>query len=101
MQDQKDTLGPLDGNTGEEMKANESVLRRLTDLEQSNASLTEFAFVASHDLKEPLRKISTLSDRLAQTERDNLSEAGKAYVDKIIAAADRMQQLIDDLLSLS
>jgi light-regulated signal transduction histidine kinase (bacteriophytochrome) len=76
-------------------------LLRTTELQQSNASLQEFAFVASHDLKEPLRKISTLGDRLLQTERENFTESGKVYVDKMINAALRMQQMVDDLLSLS
>lgn len=73
---------------------------RLSRLQESNASLRDFAFIASHDLKEPLRKISTLGDRL-RMERDSLSPDGRAYLDKMINASLRMQQMVDDLLSLS
>lgn len=70
-------------------------------LEQSNASLEEFAYVASHDLKEPLRKISTFGDRLAATQAESLSPEGKMYLSKIIDASQRMQTMISDLLSIS
>jgi PAS domain S-box-containing protein len=85
----------------EKVKAEEILLRRTTELQQSNANLQEFAFVASHDLKEPLRKISTLGDRLLQTERNNYTANGKIYLDKMITGAIRMQQMVDDLLALS
>jgi PAS domain S-box-containing protein len=85
----------------EKIKAEEIIMRRTAELQQSNANLQEFAFVASHDLKEPLRKISTLGDRLLQTERENYSSSGKVYLDKMITGALRMQQMVDDLLSLS
>jgi PAS domain S-box-containing protein len=55
----------------EKVKAEEVLVQRTAELQQSNANLEEFAFVASHDLKEPLRKISTLGDRLLETERAN------------------------------
>ncbi len=70
-------------------------------LEQSNASLEEFAYVASHDLKEPLRKISTFGDRLADSQVDNLTPEGKLYLRKIVDASQRMQLMISDLLSIS
>ncbi|WP_158069946.1 PAS domain-containing protein [Cnuella takakiae] len=70
-------------------------------LKQSNASLEEFAYVASHDLKEPLRKISTFGDRLAATQGDKLGDDGKIYLSKIIDASQRMQTMISDLLSIS
>jgi light-regulated signal transduction histidine kinase (bacteriophytochrome) len=70
-------------------------------LEQSNASLEEFAYVASHDLKEPLRKISTFGDRLIATQGDSMSPDGKIYLNKIIDASQRMQTMITDLLSVS
>ena len=70
-------------------------------LQQSNTSLEEFAHVASHDLKEPLRKISTFSDRLLTTFKDTVPVEAKTYLDKIIYSSMRMQQLIDDLLSIS
>jgi PAS domain S-box-containing protein len=70
-------------------------------LEQSNANLQEFAYVASHDLKEPLRKISTFGDRLVSAHLDKLPEDGKMYLRKIVDASQRMQVMINDLLSIS
>jgi PAS domain S-box-containing protein len=70
-------------------------------LQQSNTSLQEFAYVASHDLKEPLRKISTFSDRLLTSFDKSLPAEANTYLEKIIDSSRRMQQLIDDLLSIS
>ena len=70
-------------------------------LQQSNTSLQEFAYVASHDLKEPLRKISTFSDRLLTSFDKSLHPDANTYLEKIIDSSRRMQQLIDDLLSIS
>ncbi|ANE50238.1 PAS domain-containing protein [Flavisolibacter tropicus] len=78
-----------------------SLLQNTYQLQQSNASLEEFAYVASHDLKEPLRKISTFGDRLVNTQQDRLSDDGKIYLKKIIDASQRMQTMINDLLSIS
>ncbi|MFZ0942517.1 MAG: ATP-binding protein [Syntrophobacteraceae bacterium] len=66
-----------------------------------NQELQEFAFVASHDLQEPLRKIQTFCD-LAQTRcASALDSAGQAYLERIINSASRMRQLLDDLLQFS
>lgn len=70
-------------------------------LEQSNANLEEFAYVASHDLKEPLRKISIFGDRLLSTQYQSLGADGQLYLEKIIDSSRKMQGLINDLLSLS
>jgi PAS domain S-box-containing protein len=85
----------------EKIKAEQILVERTKQLEQSNQSLTEFAFIASHDLKEPLRKISTLTDRLVMVENANLSENGKVYLQKVVSSSIRMQQMVDDLLSLA
>ncbi|HKP32947.1 MAG TPA: PAS domain-containing protein, partial [Chitinophagaceae bacterium] len=74
---------------------------RNLELQQSNASLEEFAYVASHDLKEPLRKISIFGDRLLNTQYSRLTDDGRLYMDKIIDSSKRMQGLITDLLSVS
>ena len=78
-----------------------SLLQNTYQLQQSNASLEEFAYVASHDLKEPLRKISTFGDRIIQSQQERLNDDGKIYLKKIIDASQRMQTMISDLLSIS
>lgn len=82
-------------------EAEQALHRKNVLLQQSNASLEEFAYVASHDLKEPLRKISTFGDRLLTTQYDKMDDAGRVYIDKIIDSSRRMQTMISDLLSLS
>jgi signal transduction histidine kinase len=70
------------------------------ELERSNNDLKDFAHIASHDLQEPLRKISIFSDRL-QEASSQLSERHKDYLSRMGNAAQRMQEFIDDLLELS
>lgn len=89
----------LDINRRKDME--KTILQNTLLLEQSNASLEEFAYVASHDLKEPLRKISTFGDRLMATQLDSLAPDGKIYLKKIVDASQRMQTMINDLLSIS
>lgn len=71
------------------------------DLLKSNDDLAQFAYVASHDLQEPLRKIQTFTTRIMEVENDKLSEKGKDYFARIQSSSRRMQQLILDLLSYS
>ena len=70
-------------------------------LEQSNTELEQFAFIASHDLQEPLRKIQAFGNMLEKKSGDKLDEQGKDYLARMQNAAKRMQQLISDLLKYS
>ena len=70
-------------------------------LEQSNRDLQEFAYIASHDLQEPLRKVLAFGDRLASKYGDLLDDTGRDYLKRMRDASQRMQTLINDLLSFS
>ncbi len=78
-----------------------SLFEKTLQLERSNASLEEFAYITSHDLKEPLRKISVFGDRLLMLNETQLAKENKATVVKIVDCAARMQRMVDDILSLS
>ena len=82
-------------------KAEQEQARYAAELERSNRELEQFAYVASHDLQEPLRKIRTFGDRLQMTCSDTLDAAANEYLQRMQSAAERMQLLIDGLLSLS
>jgi signal transduction histidine kinase len=73
---------------------------KTVQLEATNLELQKFAYVASHDLQEPLRKILTFIS-LMQREKGMVSEKGNEYFDKIAHSAERMQKLIDDILHFS
>jgi len=70
-------------------------------LEQSNKELESFTFIASHDLQEPLRKIRTFLNFIAEREMPVLSDTSKDYLNRTVNAAGQMQQLINDLLAYS
>ncbi len=85
-----------------ELRTNQLALeQRLNDLNRSNAELEQFAYVASHDLQEPLRKITAFGGRLATKHAADLSAEGQLYLERMIAAGTRMQALIDNLLGFS
>lgn len=80
----------------------EEELRTLAaNLERSNTELEQFASIASHDLQEPLRKIRTFGDRILVGARTQLAEKHQDYLDRLLDAAERMQVLINDLLTYS
>lgn len=70
-------------------------------LEHSNKELRDFAYIASHDLQEPLRTIVSFGDRLMLKHADHLDERGRDYLERIQAAALRMRSLIEELLNYS
>ncbi len=71
------------------------------ELSRSNQELEDFAFVASHDLQEPLRKIRAFADRILTRYKDNIDEKGVDYLQRLNNAALRMSALIHDLLEFS
>ena len=77
------------------------LLRTTAALEASNDDLEKFAYIASHDLQEPLRKIQAFGDRLATKFREPLAEQGRDYIDRMLDSATRMRRLIEDLLAFS
>lgn len=80
---------------------NRQLLENIASLESANKDLDRFAFMASHDLQEPLRKIRMFSDRLFLKYQDLLDDDGKTNILRIQKAAERMQNLITDILTFS
>jgi PAS domain S-box-containing protein len=78
---------------------NQTLELKNKELENSNAELASFSYVASHDLQEPLRKIQTFAKRILETE--NFSDKTQDYFNRIITAGERMQNLIVSLLDFS
>lgn len=82
----------------EKVRAEEALLKQTYELARSNKELEQFAYVASHDLQEPLRKIITFGDRLKDHSGVSLDATGQDYLHRMQHAALRMRQLVDALL---
>jgi signal transduction histidine kinase len=80
---------------------NRQLLENIASLETANKDLDRFAFMASHDLQEPLRKIRMFSDRLYLKYKEVLDDDGRTNITRIQKAAERMQTLITDILTFS
>ncbi|PYJ07266.1 MAG: hypothetical protein DME25_04270, partial [Verrucomicrobia bacterium] len=85
----------------ERKRVEEAVGRKAAELARSNAELEQFAFVASHDLQEPLRKIQAFGDRLKTKCQGAIAAEAHDYLERMQSAAARMRTLINDLLAFS
>ncbi len=88
----------VEDRTREIRQINKQLYEQNIELEKRNEELNSFTFIASHDLKEPLRKILTFSSRIQESEGDRISERGRQYFSMLQNATQRMQKLIEDVL---
>jgi len=82
-------------------QAEDALITKGEELGRSNAELEQFAYIASHDLQEPLRMISSFSSLLVSRHAEYLDERGRHFLDRVVEGATRMQQMIRDILSYS
>ncbi|MBI4389810.1 MAG: PAS domain S-box protein [Nitrospinae bacterium] len=91
-------MGVQLGRVVERKRAEKNLQLYADSLERRNQELRDFTFIASHDLQEPLRKVISFSDRLSQSNAQNLDDRGRHYLMRLQASVLRMQSLIYDLL---
>jgi PAS domain S-box-containing protein len=94
-------LTSIKRNVTKRKEIESALTKYMTTLEKRNQELQEFAFIASHDLQEPLRKIRIFGGRLRNRYDEVLDNDGRDYLDRMEKAAERMQRLIDALLNYS
>ncbi|MCL4258589.1 MAG: PAS domain-containing protein [Anaerolineales bacterium] len=102
--DEKDQILGLGGiwtDITEQKQLQDTLRTKNTDLERSNQELEQFAYVASHDLQEPLRMVSSYMQLLESRYKDKLDDDAKEFIDFAVDGAARMQRLIQDLLAFS
>ena len=92
------------GNTQDVTQLREAQVQleeKVVELNRSNQDLEQFAYVASHDLQEPLRKIQAFGDRLKDKYGEQMNVEAQDYISRMRSASERMRALIDDLLAFS
>jgi len=104
IRDNESNIQKIIGTTRDitQLKEHENILEdKIEELNKSNRELEEFAYVASHDMQEPLRKISTFGQRLKTQFSEQLSEDGNVFLARMLSASENMRNLIDNLLEFS
>lgn len=95
------TVGMIITDLTEKKKQEEILQMKNAELEKMNSELQAFAYITSHDLQGPLRKIQVFISRIIEIERGSLSENGKDYLSRVQYSANSMQALIHELLEYS
>jgi|GEM_PF-2939328 len=94
-------ISEINSYNAQTIEANNKLMKYTAELEESNKELENFAYVASHDLQEPLRKILTFSSRIDEMENVDFDDRLSKYLEIITRSSFRMQSLINDLLTFS